>query len=325
MINRRNIILNAQKAEFPKSFIDELEEFLDFVDANGDAHENLENYYKLLFESGEDFFPIVKVRDIPVCQKCEEKFPGFFRSVIFIAAANHFEKYIKENGLENCKYDLVDTYYKNLRRFGEMNFVRDNTYALIRHGYFLYGYAKPFILHIGRLSYELREYDASVYNIYESTDGETRVFITKDDRIPEGYKKVIEHGEPYVTIHIPGTGKLTRESVLDSIEAATPILKKVFKKYSPKHFLCTSWLISPQLKTFLKETSNIRVFGSFFDAALGNEAENALYEHIFKVPVCPVGELKAENSFQKSILEIYEKGDRLCNGIGILKKEFNKL
>ncbi len=325
MLSKNYIISVAQKADFPPPFIKQLEAYLDFAAKNEEVRNNLENYYHLLFESGEDFFPIVKVRDIPICKLSCQKFPGVFETVIFLAAAKHFEKFISENELQNCKYDLIDTYYKNLRRFGEMNFVRDNTHALIRHGYFLYGYAKPFILHIGRLSYELREYDASVYNIFENSDGSKRVFIKNGDAVPDGFKKVIDHGEPYVTIHIPGNDKLTREAIIDSLEEATPILKKVFGKYNPKHFLCTSWLISPQITPFLKETSNIRTFQSFFDTALGNEAENALYEHIFKCPVCPVNELTATNSFQKNILSLYEGGEKLCNGIGILKKEFCKL
>lgn len=324
MLSKNYIISVAQKADFPPTFIKQLKNYLDFAEKNKQVRNNLENYYHLLFKSGEDFFPIVKVRDIPICELSRQKHPGFFETVIFLAASKHFEKFVSENGLQNCKYNLIDTYYKNLRRFGEMNFVRDNTYSLIRHGYFLYGYAKPFILHIGRLSYELREYDATNFNIYETHEGE-RVFIKNGDTVPDTYKKIINHGKPYVTIHIPGNDKLSEEAILDSIETATPILKKVFEKYNPKHFLCASWLISPQLDSFLKPNSNIKAFANMFHRVLGDQEPNALYEHIFKCPICPINELVPQNNFQKSILSLYKNGEGLCNGIGILKKEFCKL
>lgn len=323
MFTKENILPIAQKAGYSDEFIKQIEEYLDYVSQNTVLLTALEKYYNTLFID-EDIFPITKVRNIPLPQKQEEKYKGFFELIIYLVASQHFERYITENGFDNCKYDLADTYYKNIRRFSEMNYIRDNTYALIRHGYFLYGYAKPFILHIGRLSYELRLYDNSLYEIYENENGE-RIFINSQEPNPKGFKKIIENGDPYVTIHIPGVGKLDEQEVIDSIKTATPILKKAFKKYNPKHFLCTSWLISPQLTPFLKESSNIRRFSNFFDTALGNDAENALYEHIFKCPVCPIEQLTAENAFQENILSIYKKGDKLCNGIGILKKEFCKL
>ena len=323
MFTKENILPIAKKADYNDEFIAKIEEYLNFVAENPVLQYELKKYYNTLFVD-EDIFPIIKVESMPLPQKSEEKYKGFFELVIYLAATKHFENYIINNGFDNCKYDLIDTYYKNIRRFSEMNYVRDNTYSLIRLGYFLYGYAKPYILHIGRLSYELRLYDNSLYDIYEDQNGD-RHFIKSGEEVSCGYEKIIENGEPYITIHIPGVGKLETQDILDSIKNATPILKKVFKKYNPKHFLCTSWLISPQITPFLKETSNIYKFSNMFDKAIANPAPNAIYEHIFKCPICPINELVAQNEFQKNILSIYEKGDELCNGIGILKKEFYDL
>lgn len=322
MFSKENILPIARKALYSEEFIKEIENYLDYVRKNKDLLSQLDNYYNKLFIS-QDIFPIKDIENIPLPQESQEKYKGFFELVIYLAASKHFENFIKANGFENCKYNLFDTYYKNIRRFSEMNFVRDNTYALIRHGYFVYGYAKPYILHIGRLSYELRLYDNSVYDICENSDGK-RIFV-KTGEIPKGFRRIINNNEPYITIHIPGNDKLSQESIIDSIKTATPILKKVFKKYNPRHFLCTSWLISPQLSTFLKDTSNIKKFSDMFDIEIGAPAENALFEHIFKCPVCPISELIPENDFQKNILSLYKNGEKLCNGIGILKKELCEL
>ena len=350
-----NIIYHAKKAEVPESFTEQLKEYLRYIKNNPDIYAALCDYYKLLFE-GEDIFPIIKVQDIPLPEKSESEYPGFFSTVIFLKAAEHFKEYLIENSFDNLPYNLLDTYYKNIRRFMEMNYIRDNTYALIRHGYFLYGYAKPFSLRIGRLAFELRKFTSSVFKVYEDM-GERRFLLNPQIPINDiGYpvaeggksdfnagkliengavtseikncsqlKEIISDGECYITIHIPGEGKLDREEVIKSLKDGKEILEKVFKKYNPKLLMCTSWLISPQLKNILKAGSNILKFSELFDVVPGLPAPNALYEHIFKVPVCDVSELVPKNSFQQGILDIYKSGYELHNGIGIIKDEWNIL
>lgn len=314
----------AKKADFPPEFISELEAYLDFAFADGEIKRALEEYYNLLFKGEKDTFPISLVDDIPIPEASEEKFPGFFSSVIFFAAAEHFEDYITENGLENCKYDLSATYYKNLRRFAQMNFDQKSSYAFIKHGRYLYGYSKPYILHVGRLSYELMEEKEAPCEVYENEEGE-RMLLLKGEAPKEGFEKLLKEGDYYITIHIPGNDKLTREAVEESIAEALPIIRKTFGKYNPKCFLCDSWLLSPQLLSFLKEDSNIRAFQSIFQIIKGGLCEGSLFEHIFCVPYCPVTELKPRNSFQKSILSLYDKGERLHAGYGLLKKEYSEL
>ncbi len=348
-----NILYHARKTEVPENFMSELKIYLDYVEKNPDVKEALEEYYKLLYD-GEAIFPILKVQDLPLCEKSEKAYPGFFSTVIFLKAAEHFEKYLHENGFDKLSYDFMDTYYKNIRRFMEMNHVRDNTYALVRLGYCLYGYSKPFVLRIGRLAYELRQFDATVFNVfkdecgkmvfiknpeteindigYPMTEGHTTDYkeglcfdgegnVSQSIRNCENLTPVICPGDYFVTIHIPGEGKLDLEEVQKSISDSREILKIVFKDYKPKLYMCTSWLLSPQLKRILKEGSNILKFADLFESVMGLPSPNPLYEHIFKVPVCDVSELKPKNAFQEGILQIYKDGYELHSGIGILKSE----
>lgn len=318
--NREKILQHAQQADVPQPFLTELACYCDFVAKNEWVENEWKQYYARLFECEEPIFPIRLVADIPLPKESEQAYPGFFSTTIFLAAAAYFESFLRTTGLQNTKYDFLDTYYKNIRRFMEMNFVRDHTYALLRHGYFLYGYARPFILRIGRLAYELRRYSTRLYRICENSAGE-HLFVKSGEAIPNGYWEVIREGEPYVTIHIPGEGKLLPNEVQESLQDAAVILRKVFQKYEIKYFLCDSWLLSPQIRAFLKESSNIRKFQDLFDLAPGESERNALYEHIFRVPPCPIENLVPQNDFQRSVLSIYKQGGELCNGIGILKKQ----
>ncbi len=325
MFTKENILYHAQRAGMPDEFLNEISQYLDFANNNADILSALHDYYNKLFNDEKAIFPIHLVRDIPLPEESEKLYPGFFSTVIFLAAAGHFLDYVAASGFDTPELNLADTYYKNLRRFMQMNFVRDNTYALLRHGYFLYGYAKPFSLRIGRLAYELRQFCKSdKYVVCTDCDG-NRIFAESGKAIPDGLTRLTADGEKYVTIHIPGEGRLDEKAIANSLEKAIPILRSAFKSYSPRQIMCTSWILSPQLRSFLKPDSNIMKFQAMFDIVQGDIAPNAIHENIFKIPLCPVEEIVPQNTFQASVLEVYKKDGAIFNGIGILKERFGKL
>lgn len=356
------ILYHAVRANVPTVLQDEISEFLAFAHDNQDVMLELWNYYYVLFLSEELIFPLAKVKEIPISNAAETQFPGLFSTVIFLAAARHFEEYLVKQNLHTTKFDFLETYYKNVRRFMDMNYARDNTHALIRLGEYLYGYAKPLIMHIGRFAYELRAYENEVCTICEK-DGK-RIFVVNEqcqfdkygypvpcdskdvltlpnDNIntrifgEDGFvaqqecdislnewKQILNPGDLVVTIHIPGNDKLSQSAIEESLVAAKPILQKVFGTYNPKKLVCTSWLLSPQLSNILDSKSNILHFQSYFDIIGWYPAENALYEHIFRSPLCPVEELVPQNRFQEGVLRIYREGGKLHNGFGVLKDEW---
>jgi len=62
-----------------------------------------------------------------------------------------------------------------------------------------------------------------------------------------------------LSVHIPRSGPLTRESVDDSFAAATDFFARYFPEYPTRDFTCVSWLLDPQLATLLPE-SNLAAF-----------------------------------------------------------------
>ena len=356
MLKIENALLHAKRAEVPCELTKRLSEYVEFIKENPDIEGAISERYEFLFGDGESIFPISAVAELHLPEVSEAKFPGLFNTVVFLLAAEHFERYLHEGGFENAD-ELLDTYYKNLRRLMEMNKVRDDTYALVRHGHYLYGYAKPFILRIGRLAYQLMQYDGSLLCPFlnggrvkfalnptaKLTDygyplasgdaadfsegllfGEDGSALNEMIRIDEK-NKLLKKGDFYITVHIPADGKLLPELVKDSFERAVPILNRVFGEYSPKIIACSSWLLSPQIRRLVSEDSNIRKFQDCFTTVAGLPNTASLYEHIFKSPIVPISELVAQNEFQKKILGLYARGEELHMGFGILKKEITKL
>ena len=356
MLQIKSALLHARRAELPEKFIGTLEEYISFLTENTDICQMIRERYSLLFESETSIFPISDVSKLPLPEKSEKRYPGFFNTVVFLLAAEHFDEFLKRGSFE-CANELQDTYYKNLRRLMEMNKVQDGTYALVRHGHYLYGYAKPFILRIGRLAYQLMQYDGSLLCPFSNggrvkfalnptvklTDygyplasgdaadfsegllfGEDGSALDEMIRIDEK-NKLLKKGDFYITVHIPADGKLLPELVKESFERAVPILNRVFGEYSPKIIACSSWLLSPQIRRLVPEDSNIRKFQDCFTTVAGLPNTASLYEHIFKSPIVPISELVAQNEFQKKILGLYARGEELHMGFGILKKEIIEL
>ena len=318
------ILYQASKCNVPNELVTELEKFLMFANSNESSLRYFWDYYKKLFLSDELIIPIEKVLNIEIPNLFEKNSPGLFATVIFLAAARNFEEYLKRENLLNTEFGFLDSYYKNVRRLMDMNYARDNTYAFIRLYEYLYGYAKPLILKIGRFAYELIQYENDLYDVYEK-DGE-RIFLKKTEIERQndlsGWDKVLSDGDYVITMHIPGTEKLTKEIIENSLKKAVPILKDKFKKYNPKKLVCTSWLLSPQLQSFLKEESNILRFQSYYDIAIWHPNDNSFYEHVFCSPIVPPDKLVPKNNFQQSVLDIYLNGGRLHDGFGIIKPEW---
>ena len=335
---KEEVLYHAKKAEVPKEFMVTLAEFLDYINSSEERILPVWGYYKTLFVSDTLHIPIEKVMDIPVPDTYEKEYPGLLATVVFLAAARKFEKYLEENSLIDSEYNFLQSYYENIHRLMNMNYARDNTYALIRLGEYLYSYAKPLMLRIGRFAYELTRFENDVYDIYEK-DGEYK-FVPKSDAKfnaigypdkngtiqpinfnKEGWNKVLDDGDYIITMHIPGNERLTKDTIESSLKKSVPILKSVFGEYKPKKLVCTSWLLSPQLK-FLRPDSGIMQFQSYYDIVPWYSNDNSFYEHVFCSPIIPPEKLVPKNNFQKSLLDIYLSGGKLHDGFGIIKNKW---
>ena len=58
-----------------------------------------------------------------------------------------------------------------------------------------------------------------------------------------------------LSVHIPRSGPLTRESVDDSFAAATDFFARYFPEYPTREFICQSWMLDPQLATLVPESN----------------------------------------------------------------------
>lgn len=66
----------------------------------------------------------------------------------------------------------------------------------------------------------------------------------------------IPEGEYAIETHIPQGEPLFKEKCLESFEMAKDFFAKYFSEFSPKFFMCDSWLLCPKLADILEPDSN---------------------------------------------------------------------
>ncbi len=284
-VSREIVIANARDAALSEENIDFLESYFDYADE--ELLRFVWHYYYLLFESDADFFrDIWQLNKIEVPKEAEEKFLGGTKAVIFLLAAENLKKW--GHGKDFDEEMLIESYYDRYRYLISLNYMSHETYGLVRLSPFLYGYAKPFMLRVGRLNYQLlgfRDYG----ELYEDKDG-NRIFAALPNytygedgfQANEGFVPFYEKDEKFLTAHVfefENRGRISLEprkidlSVYEKklepgdriitvhipeggkleTDAVIKSIKEaqgVFRKYfSPiKAVVCQTWFICPTLR-----------------------------------------------------------------------------
>lgn len=339
----------------------ELEAFMRFAREDEELLRALWLFYYFQFNTDECFLFSLwgdGLDSVKAPAVCEERFPGYFRSAIYLASVDHLIDHLKKHDLP---MDYVNKYYDKYKVFAEENMESHHTYGFCRLAPFMYVYAYPAIARIGRLVYQIHRPEDWL-EIYQSDGGDLRLIALptctynreghrdeNGDLLPvyqkegdtllahrfddEGhlcltperldltvYHPLLSEGEYVAYIHIPADGKLTHEAVDASLKEAKETLPRLFPSFPVRHFACSTWLLDTHLAEVLPEGSNILDFGRRFVRALGPDNKNvSLRSHIFRVPLdVPLEALVPQNSFQQKMLDRAKAGKAMYWTFGIL-------
>lgn len=196
-------------------------------------------------------------------------------------AARDYDRY-KESGISESVF--TDT-MKCFTRF--LNECRKKTGAFaFDRGWWTWRQISMSLFRLGELEYELTEYQ----------------------------------GQKAVAIHIPSDAVISAEKIDDSLEQSREFMRQYYPQYSQAVYFCESWLLSPRLKSILKESSNILGFQKRFLIQEDLEKDKEYIDWLFdKDPNTPLPELPENTSLQRSVKRMIEKGINLGAGIGTLR------
>ena len=132
------------------------------------------------------------------------------------------------------------------------------------------------------------------------------------------YEMTVKHGQPAVSLHIPTDVDLRPEVLVPSLRDGLATFCRFFPEYEGKKVYCHSWLMSPLLKDFLPEDSNILRFQKLFDITADTVPGNDILLWVFKNPRLPKEDYPENTSLQRKLKQFFLSGGAFLEGTGYL-------
>lgn len=133
------------------------------------------------------------------------------------------------------------------------------------------------------------------------------------------YELTASRGAPAVSLHIPTDVDLRPQVLIPSIQAGLEKLYRLFPEYEGVRVYCHSWLLSPQLKEFLPEDSNILHFQALFHITPDHIPGRDVLLWVFKNPKLPVEDYPENTSLQRQLKQFFLGGGQFMEGVGNLR------
>lgn len=163
---------------------------------------------------------------------------------------------------------------------------------------------------IGRLQYELVTY-------YASQDGYHKNGID------------VNHGEGKACeLHIPSSGKLIEEEVMESLKEAYKFMKKIDRLQDGKLLcVCSSWLLYPEMQKFLRPGCNILKFQDLFEITYSNTDYG--FGDCWRLYNCgwdgDASKLPRDTDMQRRYADWLAEGNVAGSGVGVIVFDGEKI
>ncbi len=136
--------------------------------------------------------------------------------------------------------------------------------------------------------------------------------------------EVLKRGDDALGVHIPaggsppGHGPMDKKRCNESFMMAKDFFSRHFSMMRFKFFTCTSWMLDPQLKMYLKSDSNIVIFQErFYLHPVPGADDKQIYQRVFSYDESVWTSAPALTSLQKIVRKHEANGGRWRMGGGI--------
>lgn len=135
------------------------------------------------------------------------------------------------------------------------------------------------------------------------------------------YELKLKGEKRQIYIHIPSDANLSQKALSASHCRVQEFLKQFFPEYfNEAEYFCDTWLLSPNLRRLLPETSNIRHFQDCFELLRFDEESDAFLEWLYMRKDIPYQELPETTSLQRDVKANLLEGGRIGWALGRLKE-----
>ena len=131
------------------------------------------------------------------------------------------------------------------------------------------------------------------------------------------YKMLMGKGDSVLSVHIPVEGELSIEACDSSYKRAKEVFAKFFPTLDVKGFVCYSWMMSPELKLYVKENSRVLGFASkYLRFPIHTEGEDVL-NFVFYLKFKTYEDLPQDTLLQRNLKALYLNGGKLYEYGGV--------
>jgi len=163
-----------------------------------------------------------------------------FGAFVYTLAIEDMEKLYKE---KNIPHDILMATISELALSMNQKHTESNEWGFDSYSWLIH-HLRGRMFRLGRLVFEI-------------------AYISEWHLQPEESKPNLKLGDPILSVHIPGDGKLDESACLESLEKAKEFFPKVLN-FNFKAFWCCTWLFDPAFEKFLPLDSNIMKFRKLF-------------------------------------------------------------
>ena len=135
-------------------------------------------------------------------------------------------------------------------------------------------------------------------------------------RINEDYT-LLKPGDYVINTHIPAGGKLPYNEIHNSYRQAIELFSRLTPSIEYKGFICESWMLSPQLKEILDESSNLVQFLSDYEIYY-TEDDESFYTYVFTNKTDNPNDLPENSTLQRAIKQHLLAGGKIELGCGFI-------
>ena len=134
-------------------------------------------------------------------------------------------------------------------------------------------------------------------------------------RLPkEEWQCIFAPGDTLIKVHIPVRGKLTKEACHASYEKARKIYSACYPEYDFKGFVCNTWLLSPAMRAFLPEESNIVQFQNDYRIFPAVNNAQDVFHYVYGIDVASADQVDAnslpeDNNMRRGVKNLLLKGE----------------
>lgn len=144
----------------------------------------------------------------------------------------------------------------------------------------------------------------------------------------EPYRNAVKKNDTVINCHIPSSGPLTRESVLDSLHRAYEFYQDLFPN-GVMPLVCHSWLLyPPHYQEVFPKGSNLRNFCELFDVVHSDaDVNNGDFWRVFNCEYSPeaLEQVETDTTLRRNLLKFLKSGKTMGYSMGVLLYDGEKI